>query len=842
MKLFSVSALVFAWIFIASAPSAYALVEGAISGSITDAQGIAIPNVVVQVKNPAGSVVKQVEADPTGNYTVFPLTLGDYSVTVQQGGFAPYSASVHVASGSTTSVDIQLQPPVQGKEMVLKVEAKRHQVQTSTATSSKEISSEEIKELPQGDNISLPHLLASTNPGIVQGPFGQTFIRGNHANIQYQIDGVQLPDSETNTFGDQFTPRNIDHMEVITGGVPAEYGNRLAAVINIVTKSGPETPSGEAEVNYGSYNTFQPWAIYGGSNEKGDLHYFFSAQYTNTDRGLDTPQPQNDGGTCGFSCGNQSAGGTEAVHDSSNGNNEFFKIDWLPDNDNKFSVIGFNNYTYYELPNYPSNFLPTDQLFQPTFTDTLGNANPNAYFWSPYYTNDNQADTDTYAELVWKHSFTDHSFFQQAAYYKYSNIRVNSDPTNDLLMATYVPGVSGTASSASLFESRHVNNVGLKGDFTDRINDRNLLKAGYQLQDSIASGALNVETASNDGTPTGSTSTISGYNGNFPTYTPTFSSTADNSTATGLTESVYAQNDFTITKQLVLNVGLRFDAIQYYFRHTPSGDVTSTDNQIEPRIGLNYFVGQYTKLHAFYGRLFQPAPLEDLRDTFVGLNLGNPLEFYDIKAEKDNYYEGGIAQQIGTHVVNLNGYYKSATDMLDDTGLLNTSIAAAYNYQTGYAYGVELSEQGQLASNWSDYANYSYEIAKGQGASGGLFAVPQSQLPTPGVDYFLDHVQIHTANAGVVYSKDRIRWATQGLFGSGLRTGPNNSVSMPSHFTMDTSVGYDFHGDSWLTKTKVSFDMLNIFNNGYPITFANGYNGAHYAPGREYFVHLTKEL
>jgi hypothetical protein len=426
---------------------------------------------------------------------------------------------------------------------------------------------------------------------------------------------------------------------------------------------------------------------------------------------------------------------------------------------------------------------------------------------------------------------------QTAAYYKYSNIRVNSDPTNDLLAATYV----SQSSPASLFESRHVNNVGLKGDFTDRVNDRNLLKAGYQVQDSMAAGSLNVATATNNGTSVG-TGTIQNYPGTFPTYTPTFSNTADNSTARGLTESAYIQNDFTITKQLVLNVGLRFDAIQYYFRHTASGDVNSTDDQVEPRVGVNYFLGENTKLHAFYGRLFQPAPLEDLRDTFVNLNLGNPLSFYDIKAEKDNYYEVGIAQQIGAHVLSVNSYYKSATNMLDDTGLLNTSIAAAYNFTTGYAYGVEFSEQGQISSNWSDYLNYSYEIAKGQGANGGLFAVPTSQLPSPGVYSFLDHVQIHTVNAGLTYSQDRVRWTTQGLYGSGLRTGANNSVSMPSHFTMDTTVGYDFHGDSWISKTKVSFDMLNIFNNGYPLTYANGYNGAHYAAGREYFVHLTKEL
>ena len=53
---------------------------------------------------------------------------------------------------------------------------------------------------------------------------------------------------------------------------------------------------------------------------------------------------------------------------------------------------------------------------------------------------------------------------------------------------------------------------------------------------------------------------------------------------------------------------------------------------------------------------------------------------------------------------------------------------------------------------------------------------------------------------------------------------------------------YDFSGDSWLSKSKLSIDLLNITDNVYPITIANGFNGSHYAAGRELFVRLSKEL
>ena len=81
--------------------------------------------------------------------------------------------------------------------------------------------------MPQGDTASLPKLLYTTNAGMVEGPFGQVFTRGNHANLQYQIDGIQLPDSTGGSFGEAFATTNIDHMDVITGGLPAEFGTRL---------------------------------------------------------------------------------------------------------------------------------------------------------------------------------------------------------------------------------------------------------------------------------------------------------------------------------------------------------------------------------------------------------------------------------------------------------------------------------------------------------------------------------------------------------------------------------------------------------------------------------------
>ena len=251
----------------------------------------------------------------------------------------------------------------------------------------------------------------------------------------------------------------------------------------------------------------------------------------------------------------------------------------------------------------------------------------------------------------------------------------------------------------------------------------------------------------------------------------------------------------------------------------------TTDSSLQPRIGLNYMVTETTKVHAFYGRLFQPSPVENLRDTVQKVSGLATLQKYDIKAEKDNYYEVGVAQQVtDSHVALINVYYKDATNMLDDAQLFNTSIAQPYNFAKGYAYGVEFSLKGDISSHWSDYVNYSYEIAKGKGLSGGTFVFQGTGNPPPDDQYtFLDHVQIQTANAGLTYKPGKLWWTTQALYGSGLRTDPSNGTSLPAHLTFDTTVGYAFTGGSWASRFRVSADILNLLDNPYPISVANGF-------------------
>jgi outer membrane receptor protein involved in Fe transport len=848
-----------------SVSTAWAGVQGSIFGSVVDEQEIAVPQAHVQLLNSEGKVIRETDTSVTGNYEFLEVPMGDYQVSVQAPDLRPYRYSAHVSSAPGIPTQVRLSsasgsPAPTDQELVLQVKAKKKLIQSSSSTSRTELQQEQIKKLPQGSEASLSKLISSTTPGVVQGPFGQMFVRGSHANIQYQIDGVQMPESPSNSFGPAFSPRNFERMEIITGGIPAEYGQRLGAVLNIVTKSGPEVPSGEVELNYGSYNTFSPHLLYGGSNESGNVHYYFGLNYNRTDRGLDTPQPESQN--------NQFQGGRDSIHNHSHGDSEFAKVDWQVNNSNKLSFVLFHSYSFFEIPNYPSSFQPTDPFFQSDFpnvftqnqsgghdhsghsdhSDHSGHDHSHSHDhdhdhdhdhsdshshthshsggrWNgenqhsgqdgsmfnyvPSNTNDTQFERNAYVQTIWKHTLSEKSFLQVAPYYKYSQIVVTNDPVNDLATAAGGATPITGATPTSFSQNRHINNLGLKADYSHRIHDQHLLKTGIQTQISESSGRLSIQRSLLE------------------------NPYSDSTNGTGYYEGIYLQDDYYLTRSLILNAGLRFDAVQFKF-----DDASSRDSLLQPRIGLNYMLTDTTKLHVFYGRLFQPASLENLRKTFNQVQP-DPTP-YDIKAQKDHYYEVGLAQQfLGTQLVNFNLFYKDSENVIDEKALLRTSLVQPFNFAVGYAYGAEVGLRGKVTEDWSEYANYSYTIAKGKGISGGIWT---GEAPDNTEYQFLDHVQLHTANLGVTYEKNNFWWTGQSVFGSGLRTGPDNNVSLPSHLTFDTTVGYSFTGKSWLTRFRLSGDVLNILDNRYPITIANTYNNSNYAAGRQFFLRLTKEI
>ena len=84
--------------------------------------------------------------------------------------------------------------------------------------------------------------LVSTTPGWNTENDGLMHIRGVDDGTLYVVGGVPTPDRVDGLFAGSFNTDAITSLDIITGNIPAEFGDRSGAVVLIQPKSGLDTP------------------------------------------------------------------------------------------------------------------------------------------------------------------------------------------------------------------------------------------------------------------------------------------------------------------------------------------------------------------------------------------------------------------------------------------------------------------------------------------------------------------------------------------------------------------------------------------------------------------------
>src|SRR5215831_4923191 len=146
----------------------------------------------------------------------------------------------------------------------------RGSIQPSLGATKYDFSQPLIQTIPLGENAPLNQVLLRA-PGVVQDSFGQIHVRGDHANVQYRLDGVQLPDG-LSRFNNILATRYASQLSLLTGALPAQYGLQTAGIVDITVKSGTSNPGADLSITGGSRDYVQPAFSYGGRT--GKIDYF----------------------------------------------------------------------------------------------------------------------------------------------------------------------------------------------------------------------------------------------------------------------------------------------------------------------------------------------------------------------------------------------------------------------------------------------------------------------------------------------------------------------------------------------------------------------------------------
>jgi hypothetical protein len=217
-------------------------------GTVTDPSGAVLSGVTVTLTNKDTNRVLITKTDDYGNYVFRQVEPGHYTFTFERAGFAKGEITDAVVQvGRELKVDMPMQ--VGSTQQSVDVTESAPLIDTTDVTNSNNIGANEFNALPKSRSFqSLITLAPSANSGQVEG--GYQINGSSGAENQFFIDGVT-----TNSLIDGRSRENaafefLQEVQVLTGGIDAQYGGATGGVINAVTKSGGNSFHGEAHYYY----------------------------------------------------------------------------------------------------------------------------------------------------------------------------------------------------------------------------------------------------------------------------------------------------------------------------------------------------------------------------------------------------------------------------------------------------------------------------------------------------------------------------------------------------------------------------------------------------------------
>jgi len=598
--------------------------------------------------------------------------------------------------------------------------------------------------------------------GAARAPTGEVHIRGQHAEYTYYVDGVPVPAGISGSLNELFDPSVVNEIDFQTGGWDAEYGNKNAAIVNVQTR----IPTGGFHASVsgyaGSFNTNGQTIT--ASTSRGRWGVFVSGSRQSTDMRREPVMFDTT---------------TNQVVNFHNHGDDYFgfgKVEYAPNGANVFNLEGNLSTTKFQVP----------------FDSTGGNV-----------LNDHQRDGNSFVNFGWNHRFG-------AGEFGPGHTGATAEPgLRELFVGlfyrsgslAYTPGAHDSAqfvfypdtvNAYTLRENRNFNTVGMKVDYT--IHPARELTFRFGTLSQYTRGHEDFVTATSTGqTGPASTSALHGYD-----------------------VGGYAETMYSPVEQVQLRAGVRYDAHNAPF--------AGTRTQLSPRIRLNIFPNTENTLYLYYGRMFVPTNVEDLRAITSVAQQG--VVAAPTVPERDNFYEAGYIHRFPFGLVSkFSAYHKESAPGIDDNTIPGSAIVTSVNIARVRVTGLETVQEIRPPGPFSAYINLALNHAYGRGPiAGGFFptATPQG--------YFdLDHDQRVSGTVSATYSPNRFYASATGTYGSGLTNGLdpadcncsygtglfdfNRGIKVKPSFIASASAGYSFSLGRNVVRPELYVD--NLFDQKY---------------------------
>jgi outer membrane receptor protein involved in Fe transport len=795
--------LAFLAAFFAYATPAYAVNASALLSGTVTSNGAPVARAAVTATG--NNITLRATTDASGRFMFPPLTLGTYRVEASSGALRA-TAQVDLAP-SGASIALALSD-------IKEIAAVVNSASTVRGSGSDVVlDSKSLTQMPYANSVDGFAQMMLQLPGAAQGANGVVHMNGDHGVIDYQLDGVMLPQELNRDLGGEIDLNDLSYVSLIEGAYPAQYGLKFGSVFNLQTRAGTGPPGMDGNFTYGSYGTVSATLGYHAPLPGGG-GYDIAFTGSQTGRGLDPPD-------------------FDSPHNDASSLSQFARFT-LP--------AGKNDYTNVTILHSNATFqIPNDVEYgQPADSD------------------DNEYQDDLFVSAQFHHAIGDVGSWNFGPAFKSSRIQDFGDPDNDFIYgeqlnitpppfgnggsstdcatafsnpSTYLP----TTCAYSLADDRTALDAILQGDFT-RTYGNHTFQTG----------------ATYDNTRVLKYYAITLQPGNFlaPLVTPGTpdapSTVIDDEPNTGNTYTVYAQDSWRIDPRWEADYGLRYD-----FFNIKSTSFDEGFGGLSPRFKLTRFFGSRASVYAYIGRFFEPPSFENVGPQAAYL-LNLPLQCtlpagapatqclqqppaqYDLTPERDTDLELGGHIPVGRGDLGFRVWQKNANDLIDDTQVGVTLLHQDINYVLGRLSQEAINYTEPLARGGRAYFAVAHVISVNSGCETQLLAPCYGQPTgfTPA-----DHEQRWTINGGALLP-DRSGgwWSADGYYGSGLSSDFCEPQELLCHETPHTIFDVE-KGIAVGPHTALTFAVQNVLNDHYYVTLLNA-QGNHYGAPRVFTMGL----
>src|SRR5438270_13871717 len=308
----------------------------------------------------------------------------------------------------------------------------REQIVPSLGATRYTVGPDRLDSQAQGENAPFNQTILRL-PGVAQDSFGQVHVRGEHANLQYRIDDVLIPESIPG-FGQELETRFADNITLMTGALPAQFGFRTTGVIDIHTKNGAVFTGNEVSIYVGSFDTIMESFERGGV--VGKLSYYVTENYLHDGIGIENPTRSS-----------------SPIHDNTDQYKFFGYFSDIIDETSRVTLLVSANHSDFEIPNNPGQ--------PPAFND-MGRSRFNSA-----KLDENQSEDNSYEILTYQKKAGDLNF-QASIFNRFSSILFRPDNVGDLIF-------TGVASRVD----RDVLSNGGEFDSSYKLNDEHTIRGGF---------------------------------------------------------------------------------------------------------------------------------------------------------------------------------------------------------------------------------------------------------------------------------------------------------------------------------------------------------------------------